>query len=140
MKQIAFSLLYALVLPSFTVFAAGKHAAGIGPNFKGPIGLQLYSLRAQFSNSVPATLDQVRDFGIESVELAGTYNLTPQKFKEQLDARGLKPVSGHFPFERYRDDVEGIAREARALGLQYVGCAWIRHNDPFDEKTCRDAA
>jgi len=131
-----------LALAGLTNFlaAADRHAAGIGSSFTGPIGLQLYSLRAQFSNSVPATLDQVRGFGIESVELAGTYNLTPQKFKEQLDVRGLKPVSGHFPFERYRDDVEGIAREARALGLQYVGCAWIRHDDPFDEKTCRDAA
>ncbi len=120
--------------------AADPHSAGIGSSFTGPIGLQLYSLRAQFSNSVPATLDQVRGFGIEAVELAGTYNLTAQKFKELLDARGLKPISGHFPFERYRDDVESIAREARALGLQYVGCAWIPHNDSFNEKTCRDAA
>src|SRR2546427_916679 len=139
MKQIVFSLFYALALPSFTVFAAGKHAAGIGPNFKGPIGLQLYSLRAQFSNSVPATLDQVHGFGIEQVELAGTYNLTPEKFKEHLAAKGLKPISGHFPFERYRDDVEGIARDAKTLGLQYAGCAWIPHTGDFDEKTCRAA-
>ena len=139
MKQIVFSLFYALALPSFAVFAAGKHAAGIGPNFKGPIGLQLYSLRAQFSNSVPATLDQVHGFGIEHVELAGTYNLSPEKFKEQLAAKGLKPISGHFPFERYRDDVEGIARDAKALGLRYAGCAWIPHADPFNEKTCREA-
>ena len=138
MKQISFSLLCALLLPSIAAFAADKHAAGVGPNFKGPIGLQLYSLRAQFSNSVPTTLDQVRRFGIEYVELAGTYNLLPEKFKEQLAAKGLKPISGHFPFERYRDDVEGIARDAKALGLQYAGCAWIPHTDPFNEKTCRD--
>jgi len=48
-------------------------------------------------------------------------------------------MSGHFPFERYRDDVEGIARDAKALGLQYAGCAWIPHTDPFDEKACREA-
>src|SRR5439155_25415202 len=65
---------------------------------------------------------------------------TPQKFKELLGSRDLKPISGHFPFGRYRDDLEGVAREARTLGLQYVGCAWIPHNDPFDEKTCRDGA
>src|SRR5437867_1071139 len=134
MKQISFFLFCALALPSIASFAADNHAAGVGPDFKGPIGLQLYSLRAQFSNSVPATLEQVRGFGIESVELAGTYNLTPQKFKELLGSRDLKPISGHFPFDRYRDDLEGVAREARTLGLQYVGCAWIPHNDPFDEK------
>jgi len=122
-----------------STIAADKHAAGIGPAFKGPIGLQLYSLRDQFAKNVPAALDQVRSFGIEYVELAGTYNLTPEKLKEQLDAKGLKPISGHFPFERYRDDVEGVARDAKTLGLQYVGCAWIPHKDPFDEKTCREA-
>jgi sugar phosphate isomerase/epimerase/acetyl esterase/lipase len=116
-----------------------KQATGIGASFKGPIGLQLYSLRAQFARDVPATLDRVRDFGIQYVELAGTYNLAPEKFKEQLAARGLKPISGHFPFERLRDHVEEVAREAKALGLQYVGCAWIPHQEPFDEKTMREA-
>jgi sugar phosphate isomerase/epimerase len=139
MKPISFFLLCALALPSTATFAAGNPSTGIGPAFKGPVGLQLYSLRDQFSKSVPATLDQVRGFGIEYVELAGTYNLSPEKFKTELDARGFKPVSGHFPFERYRDDVEGIARDAKALGLQYTGCAWIPHSDPFDEKTCRQA-
>src|SRR5216117_751505 len=139
MKQISFSLFCALLLPSIPAFAADKHATGVGPDFKGPIGLQLYSLRAQFSNSVPITLDQVRRFGIEYVELAGTYNLSPEKFKEQLAAKGLKPISGHFPFERYRDDVEAVAHDAKALGLQYAGCDWIPHTDPFDEKTCREA-
>ena len=139
MKPISFYLLCALALPSIMAFAADKHAAGIGPNFKGPVGLQLYSLRDQFSKNVPATLEQVHRFGIQYVELAGTYNLSPEQFKEQLAANGLKPISGHFPFERYRDDVEGIARDAKRLGLKYTGCAWIPHTDPFNEKTCREA-
>src|SRR5436190_20119727 len=119
MKRISFFLCCALAFPSIAAFAAGNPSTGIGPAFKGPIGLQLYSLRDQFAKNVPATLDQVRSFGIEYVELAGTYNLTPEKLKEQLDAKGLKPISGHFPFERYRDDVEGVARDAKTLGLQY---------------------
>ena len=130
----------ALAFLTNSAVAADRNSVGVGPSFSGPIGLQLYSLRDQFAKDVPATLDQVRTFGFEFVELAGTYNLAPEKFKELLDRRGLKPVSGHFPFERYRDDVEGIARDAKALGLRYVGCAWIPHNDPFDEKTCREAA
>ncbi len=109
-------------------------------SFKVPVGLQLYSLRNQFSKDVPGTLDEVRDFGIKTVELAGTYNLKPEEFKTQLDARGLKAMSGHFPYERFRDDVEGIAREAKALGMEYVGCAWIPHQDPFTEDACRTAA
>jgi sugar phosphate isomerase/epimerase len=123
-----------MVAPSLGVAAGGS-------SFKGPIGLQLYSLRNQFERDLPGTLDDVKRFGFRNVELAGTQGLTPEKFKAQLEAHGLKAVSGHFPYERFRDDVEGIAREARLLGLEYVGCAWIPHDDkvPFDEKTCRDA-
>src|SRR6266851_5646796 len=101
----------------------GAASVGIGPSFKGPIGLELYSLREQFKKDVPGTLDEVKSFGFKYVELAGTYNLPPAQFKEQLKARGIEPVAAHFPFERYRDDVEGVAREAKALGLQYAGCA-----------------
>jgi len=104
------------------------------------VGLQLYSLRDQFKKDVGQTLDQVRAFGISNVELAGTYGVAPEKFKAELDARQIKPISGHFPYEQCRDDIEGVAREAKLLGLEYAGCAWIPHKDPFDEKTCREAA
>jgi sugar phosphate isomerase/epimerase len=113
--------------------------AGTGPNFKGPLGLQLYSLRDQFAKDVPGTLDNVRDYGFRYVELAGTYGLKEDEYKAMLQARGLTPIASHYPFERYRDDVEGIAREAKFFGLAYAGCAWIPHQDPFDEKACREA-
>ena len=116
-----------------------KVATGAGLSFKGPMGLQLYSLREQFARDVPATLDRVRDFGVQYVELAGTYNLTPERFKQHLDAKGLKPISGLFPYEQFRDKVEEVARDAKVLGLEYVGCAWIPHQAAFDEKTARDA-
>jgi sugar phosphate isomerase/epimerase len=120
--------------------AAGKpKGAGTGPSFKGPIGLQLYSLRDAFAKDVPGTLDKVKNYGIKYVELAGTYNLPPEKFKELLDARGLVALSGHFPFDRFRDDPEGIAKDAKALKLKYAGCAWITHDGDFDEKECRQA-
>lgn len=118
----------------------GQSKAGVGPSFKGPVGLQLYSLRNQFKTDVPGTLDQVKSFGFKYVELAGTYGVAPQKFKELLDARRIKAVSGHFSYEQCRDHIEDVAAEAKTLGLEYVGCAWIPHKDPFDEKTCREAA
>src|SRR5919197_803561 len=52
---------------------AGRPSPGEESSFKGPLGLQLYSLREQFAGDVPGTLDVVRKFGIENVELAGTY-------------------------------------------------------------------
>jgi len=115
--------------------APAKYTAKV----KGPVGLQLYSLRNQFAKDVPGTLDIVRDYRLKYVELAGTYGLSPEQFNKELKSRGLVAVSGHFSFERFRDDPEGVATEAKILGLKYAGCAWISHKAPFDEKGCRDA-
>src|ERR1035437_7397931 len=83
---------------------ASAATTGLGPSFKGPIGLQLYSLRDQFKKDVPGTLDEVKQFGIRYVELASTYGLPPDEFKAQLAARGIKLISAHFPYEEYRDN------------------------------------
>jgi sugar phosphate isomerase/epimerase len=123
---------------SCVVLLGAASAAGKSSGFKGPLGLQLYSLRAQFAKDVPGTLDKVRDYGIKYVELAGTYGLKPEKFKAELDARGLKAISAHFPYERFRDDLDGLTNEAKALGVKYIGCAWIAHKGAFTEQDCRD--
>ena len=133
-----FLVLAGCCLASTTVALAAK--AGVGPRFKGPIGLQLYSLRDQFKTDVPGTLDKVKNFGFRYAELAGTYGQTPEQFKSALEARGIKPIAGHFGYDRFQTDIEGIRIEAKALGLKYAGCAWIPHDKPFDEKLCREAA
>jgi len=100
---------------------------GIGSSFKGPIGLQLYSLRDQFPKDVPGTLDEVKKMGFRYAELAGTYGLTPDQFKAQLAARGIEPIAAHFSYDEYRDNPEAVALKAKELGLKYSGCAWIPH-------------
>jgi sugar phosphate isomerase/epimerase len=136
MKQLAY--FFNLFASATLALAAGK-TAGLGPSFKGPLGLQLYSLRAEFTaRSVPPTLDKVKDFGFRYAELAGTYNLAPDKLKALLAERGIKAVSGHFPYKRFKDEPEGVAVEAKALGLEFAGCAWADHKAPLDEKQARD--
>jgi len=115
---------------------ASAHAASVSQQ---RIGLQLYSLRNQFAKDVPGTLDEVKSWGIKNVELAGTYGLTTEEFKAELDRRGLKAVSAHYSYEQYQTNLDGILRDAKILGLKYAGCAWIPHNGDFDEKTCREA-
>ncbi|MBA3700202.1 MAG: sugar phosphate isomerase/epimerase [Planctomycetes bacterium] len=123
------------------MLSVSVHAAdpGTGASFNGPLGLQLYSLRADFAaKGVAATLDQVKGYGIKYVELAGTYNLPAAEFKKMLDDRGLIPVSGHFPYKRYATEPDVVAKEAKALGLPFAGCAWIDHKAPFDDAQCRE--
>jgi sugar phosphate isomerase/epimerase len=130
-----------LVLGLAAVTAAGQDIdAALGGSFKGPLGLQLYSLRESFQRDVPGTLDRTKSFGFVNVELAGTYGQTPEQFHELLAARGLKAIAGHFSYDRFKNDPEGVAAEAKILGMQYAGCPWIPHTGTFDEKTCREAA
>ncbi len=130
-----------LALLFTAMLSVSVHAAdpGTGASFNGPLGLQLYSLRADFAaKGVAATLDQVKGYGIKYVELAGTYNLPAAEFKKMLDDRGLIPVSGHFPYKRYATEPDVVAKEAKALGLPFAGCAWIDHKAPFDDAQCRE--
>jgi sugar phosphate isomerase/epimerase len=107
--------------------------------FRNAAGLQLYSVRAQLAKDVDGTLAEVHAWGVKYVELAGTYGLTPEQFKAKLTEHGLDAVSGHFSFEQWSQDPEGVLLQARDLGLVEVGCAWIPHSGNFDEKTCRHA-
>ena len=127
-------------LTAFLIAASAATACAQG-SFEHPPGLQLYSLRSQFKlRGVPWTLDRVKALGITEVELAGTYELSPEQFRKELESRGLKGLSGHFPYGRYKNDLDNVVKEAKALGLTYAGCAWIDHKDSFDEAECRDAA
>lgn len=129
----SFSLTFALVL---SVMASCWAAEGAKPT----TGLQLYSLRSQATlRGIPWVLDQVKTWGIKEVEIAGMGDFSPAEMKAEVDKRGLKAVSSHFPYKRLKEDIAGVVKDAKALGLKYAGCAWIDHKDAFDEAECRDA-
>lgn len=120
--------------------AANAGPAGTGDSFKGPLGLQLYSLRDQFKTDVPGTLAKVKEFGFTQVELAGTYGKSPEEFSALLKANGLKAVAGHFGFDDFKKDPEAIAKQAKALGLEYAGTAWVPHTGQVTEEWVHETA
>src|ERR1700733_15091942 len=83
--------------------------------FRTVAGLQLYSVRAQMAKDADGTLAEVHAWGVKYVELAGTYGLSPEQFKAKLTEHGLEAVSGHFSFDQWSQDPEGVLREARDL-------------------------
>ncbi len=115
-------------------------SAGVGSHFKGPVGIQLYSLRAQFTRNVPESVKTVQGFGIHEVEMAGNYNMKNETLLAMLQGAGLKPVSGHYGFDRFQNDPEGIAADAKSLGLKYAGTAWIKGRTDFTHDEARKAA
>ena len=142
MKQI--TTLFATALVAFisttSPGADAAKAAGTGDSFKGPLGLQLYSLREEFKKDVPGTLAKVHGFGFHEVELAGTYGKSAEEFNALLTANHLKAIAGHFSFERFRDEPEAVAKEAKELGLQWAGTAWVSHKGDVTEEWARETA
>ncbi len=123
------------------VGVASAHELDLRGDFKGPLGVQLYSVRNAISKDVPGTLARVRALGFREVELAGTYGLSAAQFRSELDRAGLRATSMHVGYERLRDSLPAVLDEARTLGVQFVGTAWIPHNDgPLTEEGARRAA
>ena len=126
-------------LLSLFALVAGAVSAS-AETFSESVGLQLYSLRDQFKKDIPGTMEWVGKQGFKEVELATTYGMGAEDFLGLLKKNGLTAVAGHYPFDRYKNEPEKVAAEAKALGLKYAGVAWIPHEGAFDEKECRDAA
>src|SRR5205809_170602 len=58
-----------------------RKQAGTGASFKGPLGLQLYSLRHHFQKNVPLALDHVRNFGFVEIESVEAIDRIPQSLR-----------------------------------------------------------
>jgi sugar phosphate isomerase/epimerase len=111
-------------------------SVGTSPSFKGPVGLQLYSLRDQIKQQGATALDFVKAQGFVEVEigLESHYGLTAEAMKAALDARGLKPIAAHASLDFILKQTEKAVAEAKRFGLQYVGVAWAPHKKPLDEQ------
>jgi hypothetical protein len=85
------------LLPFFAI-ATTVHAADINlqGDFKGPLGLQLYSLRDTFRTDPTAAFNKTKDLGFKYVEVSSVVALPPEKIKAELDARGMTPIGIHF--------------------------------------------
>ena len=117
-----------------------RKQAGTGASFKGPLGLQLYSLRHHFQKNVPLALDHVRNLGFAEIEGGGNYGYGAAPFSKMLEAHGLKTISSFVDYKTLRDDPDGAIANARRFGAKYVVVAWIPHEKgKFNEQNCRDA-
>lgn len=110
------------LLPVLTFLLAAVSVAAA--DFRDHLGLQLYSLRAQTKESTTGALDLAKSYGIREVELAGTGNLTPEKFLEELKSRGLVPVSMHAGHAQLDKDLAAVVRDAKTLGVKFVFCPY----------------
>ncbi|WP_337041453.1 TIM barrel protein [Emticicia sp. 17c] len=118
----------------------GQKQASISKVLENRIGLELYSLRDYFKTDVTTTLAYVKSLGIKEVEVAGTYNMKPDDFRKELDKFGITPYSTLLDFGLFRDSLDKVIATAKALGVKYVGSAWIPHKPNQFSKEDADKA
>ena len=137
---LSLSLVSAMALTSLNIQADDAPLRGEGRCFKGHVGLQMYSLRNYFSKDFDGTMDFVKNLGIKYIEVHNTYGKSVEEYVQIVKDLGFVPIGKHFDYNRIKDDPEGVAKEAQALGLKYAGVAWIPHNGIFNAEQATAAA
>jgi len=122
-----------------TVLAAGLACTSLAGDWNDQVGLQLESLKSKMPGNLPGALAETHDLGFKYVELVGDYGRSPAALLTELQSRQLTAISAHFPYARFRDDPEGVAKEAAALGLKFVGCPALPQKDKLDLAGCQAA-
>jgi len=122
------------------LMAAGAFLTdGAKLKFSGKFGLQIYSLRREAERDLPATLALIRKFGITEVEVPELYGRSAQEFRRLLDRAGLQATSMMAAHARLAGEIQAVARDARALGADYVVCSTIPHQKHLTAQDCQRA-
>ena len=123
-------LIAAFVLASLPAFAADTDT----------LGLQLWSLRAQLTASIPQGMAEAKSLGFTEVESAGTYKHPAKELRAMADANGVKIVGAHIGYGDLQSDLAGSIDQAKTLGASYVIVAWVPHEGPFTVDQAKVAA
>ncbi len=121
--------------------AAGEHGVGTNEQFRGPVGLQMYSLRSICSKNVEEAMKLASEMGFKYVEASNSYGLTIEEYRALLDKYGLKAGSKNWGADMFQSEekMNEVIREAKVLGITDVGIAWFPHARPFNMEDAQKA-
>jgi sugar phosphate isomerase/epimerase len=110
------------------VAAAAFLAKGIAPLSASPlglpVGLQLYTVRAELAKDFDGTLRRLAAIGYKEVEAAGYYKKSAADFRKAVESAGLSLPSGHYSLQDLLDNTDAKLAFAHEAGLQYVICSF----------------
>ena len=115
---------------------AGAVALGLGIGAVGgaraaaankiPVGLQLYSVRAQCQKDLPGTLAAVAKIGYRGVEFAGYYGRSAAELRKMLDDNGLVACGTHTPYESIlADKLKATLEFNHTIGNTFLIVPWM---------------
>jgi len=122
-----------LFFASPLVFGQG---VGTSKSFRGPVGLQTYSLRNQIKQDGAKALDYIKEQGFKEVEIGigNHYGMTRDDMHKTLKELGLKPIAAHTGLDNILNKTEETVAEAKLFGLKYLGVAWAKPQGPMNEE------
>lgn len=124
------SIYLLFVLPALLISCSNSpKKAGGNPSGEGGVAVQLWTFRYDLEKDVPGTLKKIKNLGINYVEGFDAPYMTgnPDKFRQQLDAAGLKMFALHWSsLDDWRKNPAMIFQTAKKLGAHYTGIAWLK--------------
>jgi len=106
-------------LASLACLAGNPLHAAATPN---AIGLQMYTVREQAEQNLPAVLQAISKIGYQEVELYwNLYSHPVPELRRMLADHGLRAPSGHLDYKGFERKLD----YARDLGLDYVVCPML---------------
>jgi sugar phosphate isomerase/epimerase len=112
-----------LALAAMSLHTAQAAAAQTGPLGK-PIGIQLYTVREAVAKDLPGTLRTLADIGYREVELAGIPPTPAKQLSALLKELGLTAPSMHASMADLQAGLQERIDYAKALGSEYLVCAF----------------
>jgi len=86
-----------------------------------PVGVQLYSVRADCAKDLPGTVAAVAKLGYEGVEFAGYYDYKAKDLRKILDDNGLKCCGTHTAMDTLSDqNLAATIEFNQVLGNKYL--------------------
>jgi len=129
------NLFTAALLGILFAFTPAVHANEPEPSFRGPVGLQLYSLRDQFRQDKAKAWEYIKEQGFKEVEigLGDQYGMTRQEVRETLNRLDIKATAALGDFNALLNKTDECIDHAKFFDIKFVGTAWVPHNTPFNE-------
>ena len=118
--------------PSGGEGAGGRHI---------PVGLQLYSVRAECAKDLPAVLAAVAAMGYQGIEFAGYHGRSAAELRRMLDGSGLACCGTHLAIDALTgDELERTVEFNRALGNRFLVVASLPEGWMADRERCQATA
>ena len=101
------------------------------PLFPQKPGMVSYTYRNSFAKDVAATLDTLKNLGIQDLEFSNLFGMKAAAIRKLLDDRGMYCSSFGVSYADLTTKTQEVGVNARTLGAKFVRVAYIAHDGPF---------